>query len=153
MTVGEVCNRYVAFAEENDTLREAARRMRRLHVGDLVVIEETPAGRRPIGILTDRDVVVGPIAEGRDIDFLRLGDVMTQDLVTAKVTEDVDRALERMRLNGIRRLPVVGADGMLQGILTLDDVLDRLDEELSDLVRLVAREQVREVERRPAATA
>jgi CBS domain-containing protein len=149
MQVGELCNRNVVFCKAAETLREAAQRMQHHHVGDLVVIEELPQGRCPIGILTDRDIVVGPVAGGADVSRLRVEEVMTRDLVTAMEVEDIDVALERMRARGVRRLPVVDAGGALQGILTFDDVLERLDEEMTSLVRLVAREQAREIERRP----
>ena len=65
MTVGELCNRAVVFAREEETVREAARRMRDMHVGDLVIVREEDGRRVPVGIVTDRDLVVGPLAAGR----------------------------------------------------------------------------------------
>ena len=144
MIVGELCNRIVVFARPEETVREAARRMRDNHVGDLVVVEKWEVGRVPVGIVTDRDLVVGPLAGGEDLDRLRVGEVMSRDIVTACERDDLEHALQTMRVNGIRRLPVVDDEGVLQGILTLDDVLEHLDEELAALVQLVAREQARE---------
>jgi len=144
MIVGELCNRIVVFAGPEETVREAARRMRDNHVGDLVVVEKWEVGRVPVGIVTDRDLVVGPLAGGENLDKLRVGEVMSRDIFTAREKDDLEHALQTMRVNGIRRLPVVDGEGVLQGILTLDDVLEHIDEELTDLVQLVAREQARE---------
>lgn len=141
MTVGEICNRDVVFASEIETIRQAARRMRGHHVGDLIVVD---GNRRPIGILTDRDLVVGALAENEDVDLLRVGDVMTRSPVMATETQGLEEALEAMRRKAIRRLPVVDADGELTGILTLDDILQVLNKELSKLVQLVIREQKQE---------
>jgi CBS domain-containing protein len=147
LTVGELCNRDVIMTSERESVRQAARRMRKHHVGDLVVVD---AYAVPIGILTDRDLVVGALAEGKDVDALTVSDVMSRDPVVAGEEEGLDVALHRMRSKAIRRLPVVTSDGDLVGILTIDDVLRVLNEELSKLVRLVMREQLREsVDRRP----
>lgn len=146
MTVGELCNRAVVFAREEETVREAARRMRDMHVGDLVIVREEDGRRVPVGIVTDRDLVVGPLAAGSVTDAATLGEVMGPRLVTATEREDLSAALERMRVHGIRRLPVVDEVGALQGILTVDDALEFLDQELAAIARLVIREQKREME-------
>lgn len=104
----------------------------------------------PIGIVTDRDLVVGALAENEDVDLLRVGDVMTRNPIMASETEDLEGALEAMRRKAIRRLPVVNAEGELSGILTLDDVLQVLNRELSKLVQLVIREQKQEAVARRA---
>jgi CBS domain-containing protein len=125
--------------------------MRDEHVGDLVVIEEDNQGKLvPIGILTDRDIVVGVLA--RDLDHLRtldVGDVVTRDIVTAKESEDLSDVLDRMGENGIRRMPVVDATGELVGIFTLDDWLGGLSRDLHNVRRLVQRERREETHRRP----
>ena len=147
LTVGELCNRDVIMTSESESVRQAARRMRKHHVGDLVVVDTHAV---PVGILTDRDLVVGALAENRDVDVLTVGDVMSRNPVVASEDEDLDEALHRMRSKAIRRLPVVTSDGDLMGILTIDDVLRVLNDELSKLVRLVMREQLRETaDRRP----
>lgn len=146
MMVGELCNRAVVFGREDESVRDAAKRMRDLHVGDLVVVREESGHRVPVGIVTDRDLVVGPLAAGDDLDAQTLGEVMSRELVTATEREDLSTALRRMRANGIRRLPVVDQGGTLQGILTMDDALEFLDEELTELAKLVIREQKTEME-------
>jgi CBS domain-containing protein len=147
MTVGEVCSDAVVTANSNDTVREAATRMRDRHVGCLVVVDE--AGR-PAGILTDRDIVVSAVAQSGDrLDGLLVGDIMTQPVVTAHRSDDLLRALARIRAHGVRRLPIVTSDGRLDGVLTFDDVLAALASELGGMVGLVTREQRREREVRP----
>jgi CBS domain-containing protein len=142
MTAGEICTRAPAIATRNDTLIQAAQQMRASHVGALVVVENRHDRRVPIGILTDRDIVVGAVATNAGhVDSLRVGDVMGQDVVTVRESESLERALERMKEHGIRRLPVVSGDGALVGVLTLDDVLEVLTEQQVGLVKIVAQEQ------------
>ncbi len=145
MTVGELCTRCVAIAHAGEHLLVAARRMRGLHVGCLLVVEESATGRRPIGIVTDRDLLMA-IADSdpTPLEALCLSDVMSSELVTAEEHEDVDDALERMRQRGIRRWPVVDARGVLQGILAYDDLVEWIGEQIAALARLVDREQRRE---------
>ncbi|MEZ5318525.1 MAG: CBS domain-containing protein [Vicinamibacterales bacterium] len=142
MTVGDLCTRMVVTADPEESIFDAATRMRDLHVGDLVVVDED---QRPIGILTDRDIVVGALADGIDpLDVPRVGEVMTRDLVTAMPDESLSDVLGRMRVHGIRRLPVVSASGRLEGLIALDDILEQMSADLRELAGLVAREQKRE---------
>jgi CBS domain-containing protein len=123
----------------------AAQFMRTFHVGDVVVIAERDWKRAPIGILTDRDIVVSVIAQDpADLETLTVGDVMSRDLITARESDTLEDALERMDLNGIRRLPIIDRDGSLAGIVSFDDVLGVVSTELTNLARLVNREQRRE---------
>lgn len=141
MTVGEVCTRSVVTATAGELISEAAKRMRDMHVGTVVVVENK-GENRPVGILTDRDIVIGPVAQSPDrIGALVVGDVMTRDIATVLEDDTVHSALETMRSRGIRRVPVVGRDGRLEGLLAFDDVVEVMSSELSDLVSLVAREQ------------
>jgi CBS domain-containing protein len=150
MTVGEFCNRQVVIARTDESLAEAARRIRDFHVGTLIVVDDRDGRRIPVGMLTDRDLVVSVLAgDGRDVDALVVGDVMTTELVTAREDENLLDALKKMRSFGVRRLPIVNDKGGLEGILTFDDLIDLISEELSDLTNLVAREQKREREVRP----
>lgn len=146
MTVGDICTRAVVTAHPDETVVEAAKRMRDRHVGDLLVAD-TQA--RPMGILTDRDIVVAAVAQSSDkLDSLLVGDVMTRDLITARTDETLEEALKTMRTRGVRRLPVVSPDGRLEGLVAFDDILEVFSEELGELVGLVAREQKRERELR-----
>jgi CBS domain-containing protein len=143
MTVGEICTRAVVTAQPDETVVVAARRMRDRHVGTLVVIAD--GERRPVGVITDRDLVVSAVAQSPDkLESLQVGDVMSRDLVTALTTESVDDALARMRSHGIRRLPVVARDGQLEGLVAFDDIIEHLSEDLTELAGLVASEQKHE---------
>jgi CBS domain-containing protein len=145
MTAGDICRRDVVVAPKTEMIVDAAKRMRTSHVGDLVVIENRNGRHLPIGIVTDRDIVISVVAGDPDhINYLLVSDVMSNDLVTAREHESIEAGLKRMEEHGVRRLPVVDADGMLVGILTLDDILQYLTGQQNELVALVAREQRRE---------
>ena len=145
MTVGEICTRDVVAAPKYEAIVDAAKRMRVAHVGDVVIIENREGRNIPIGIVTDRDIVISALAgEPAHITYLLVSDIMSEGLVTAVEHESIETALHRMKEHGVRRLPVVDSAGALVGILTLDDVLEYLTEQQSDLVALVAREQRRE---------
>lgn len=142
MTVIDICKKPAVTADPNESVVVAARRMREEHVGDVVVTDDR---NQPIGMLTDRDIVVSAVAQSADqIERLRVGEVMTLDPVTAPFDEAVETALTRMTRRGIRRLPVVGPDGELAGILTLDDIVRALSFELSGLIGIMAREREHE---------
>lgn len=143
MTAGEVCNRQVVFTRPGTEVVEAVALMKTNHVGDVVVVREPEGDRVPIGILTDRDVALA-IDRLLRLPQLRVVDVMSTDLVTAGERENLYDVLKKMQSHGIRRLPVVNDRGGLEGILTFDDIVELLSEELTDLAKLVAREQKRE---------
>jgi CBS domain-containing protein len=148
MNAGQVCTRRVITADPNETVGEVARRMRESHVGDVVIADSQ---NRPVGIVTDRDIVVSAVAQSPDkVGTLVAGEVMSRDVITVRATEDIDAALRKMQKHGIRRLPVVGTDGRLEGILTLDDLLEVMSNEFTELINLVALEQKRERVVRPS---
>jgi len=144
MTIGKVCNREVVFIHAQASIPEAARLMREYHVGDLVVIKEKTGKRVPVGIVTDRDIVLEVIAEGVSMDDVSVGDIMSDNLVTARESDGLLETVKVMRAKGIRRLPVVNDDHELVGILSVDDLIDLFSEQIVDLARLIAREQSRE---------
>jgi CBS domain-containing protein len=150
MKIGQICNRRVFRTNKTERVLTAARRMRDEHVGDLVVVEEAQGKVVPVGMLTDRDIVVGVLA--RDIEHLRtldVGDVLTRDVVMAQETDDLSDVLERMAQQGVRRMPVVDGRGALVGIFTLDDWLETLSRDLQRVLKLIDRERREEAERRP----
>jgi CBS domain-containing protein len=150
MRVVEVLTRHVAVARRNEPLLEAIQRMRDEHVGALVVVDDGGGARKPVGMLTDRDVVVGVLAkDGEHVGRLDVGDVMTADPVTATADEDIGEVLRRMRSFGVRRVPVVDAAGALEGIVSIDDVVVAISEELAEAAALVSRQREHEPERRP----
>ena len=136
MSVGALCVRSVEIASADESVREVARRMAKAGVGSVVVLAEDT---RPVGLLTDRDVAVRCVAEGRDPDATLVGSVMTVPPVCAPESTPIETALSRMASARIRRLVVVDAEGRLVGILALDDVLELLAEEEATIGRLLAR--------------
>jgi CBS domain-containing protein len=148
MTVGTVCNREVVFAGKDASISELAQLMREYHVGDVVVVEEKNGKRLPVGIVTDRDLVIEILAKGVSMETVSAGDIMSSELVTVYEDEGLWLTVQRMRVKAIRRLPVVSPDGALVGILTFDDVIDLLASELHEMARIVAREQEHERETR-----
>jgi CBS domain-containing protein len=146
MNAGTLCSRRVVIAHPEERLLDAAQRMLEYNVGTLVVVEADveadpastsalrSARRKPVGILTDRDIVVGAIARHQDrMGALSVGDTMSSELHVAREQDSLDDVLRQMRAHAIRRIPIVDEQGGLQGLLTLDDLLDWLAEELSDI--------------------
>ena len=148
MPVGEICNREVVVAERTTTIVEAARLMRRYHVGDLVVVDEVQGRRVPVGMVTDRDMVVEVIAREQPFASCTVSAIMSATVVCVPETAGVIEAIQLMRSHGVRGVPVVDAGGALVGSLAADDLLDLLAEELSALARIAPRGQEREVRSR-----
>lgn len=145
MASGEICNREVVIVSRQTSISEAAWLMRENHVGDVVVVSEEDGRRKPVGIVTDRDVVMDVVASGLDPEHLTVEEIMAPELATVQEKTGVFEAIRYMRDKGVRRMPVVGSDGELIGILSLDDLLELLSEEMGALARLVVRERDREV--------
>jgi CBS domain-containing protein len=148
MQVGEICTREVVCASNETTISAAAKLMRQYHIGDVIVTREENGRRIPLGIVTDRDIVLGVVAPELSASTLTIGDIMGPDLITAVESEDVFDAMQRMRNKGVRRIPIVQDDGDLAGILSIDDIIEVLAEEMNQLARLISREQMHERETR-----
>ena len=148
MPVGEYCSREVVITDKDTSIREAARLMREHHVGDLIVVERRENKNTPVGIVTDRDLVVEVLAAEVSPEAVSVGDVMSFELTTVREEESLWDALESMRRAGVRRMPVVNEEGNLVGIVTADDVLELLAEGLTGFVKIVKRELQREAEQR-----
>jgi CBS domain-containing protein len=145
MTIGDICTRNTVITTRDTTVAAAAQLMRQQHVGALVVVDQVNGTQRvPVGIVTDRDAVVEVMATGLDPNTITVGDIMDQELVTARESEGVLETMQIMRYKGVRRLPIVGKSGELIGIVSIDDLLEVLAEEISELAKVVAREQARE---------
>jgi CBS domain-containing protein len=132
MTVYELCQRHVVTVRKHEELTSAAWMMRERNVGCLVVVEAAGpmGGERPIGLLTDRDIVTTVIARDSDPRSLTVGEVMTRHPPTVWSGSSVEDALQRMRAGGIRRVPVVDDRGRLAGILALDDIFEHMAQRL-----------------------
>ena len=149
MSVGEICNREVIVIQRDATIVEAAKLMRQFHVGAVIVVEKRDGRQIPVGVVTDRDLVVEVVATELDAAVITVGDIMAAEVFTIKESTASHEAIEFMRRKTIRRLPDVDESGELTGILTLDDALQLLSEELLDLAKLVRYEQKKETRHRP----
>jgi len=134
MTVGLICQRAVDTADALERVQSAAQRMGSRNVGTLIVLDAT---RRPIGILTDRDIAVRVVGRGRDPFATAVRDVMTGELETVLESSSVEEALKCMRVRGVRRLPVTRASGEIMGVVSLDDILAHLAQEFAVVGRLL----------------
>jgi CBS domain-containing protein len=149
MPVSDFCNRDVVTIGAEASVREAAELMRTLHVGDLVVVESRDEQRVPIGVVTDRDIVVEILAEDVNPRDVAVGDFMSGQIVTASEDDDIMDVIELMRTEGVRRVPVVDGGGALVGIVAVDDLIDSLAEMLHGISGVVRRERYKEEESRP----
>lgn len=144
LDIGEICNRSVAFATEEMSVKEAAQLMRDQHVGSLVVVREAGKGRIVVGVVTDRDIAIVAVARDFDPQTLRMVDIMSADPVTAHPGDSINEVLTIMRERGVRRIPVTTNDGVLIGIVTLDDLLGIFAEEMHAFVKAIVSGQKRE---------
>lgn len=148
MRAGDLCNRDVVTTTRETTIPDAARLMRDHHVGSLVIVETHGGRLEPVGIITDRDIVIEVIAEEVDLEKVTVGDIMSYTLLKVTEQESVFDTAQRMRARGVRRVPVISDAGTLMGILALDDMLALLSEELSLLAKLTSRESEQEKKKR-----
>jgi len=140
MNAGSVCKRGVVTVTPTDDLIAAAHVMREKHVGYLIV-SEASQHRKVIGVLTDRDIVVAVLAQEVDASALKVGDVMTRDPLVIDEAQSIEAVLRHMREAGVRRVPVVDRSGALTGVLSIDDALERIAEQLIDIAGSIRNEQ------------
>lgn len=148
MRIGEYCKRQVVSINANADISEAATRMREQHVGFLVVYRAGDDHRRPIGVLTDRDIVLQVTAARVDPQSVRVEDAMTRDPLIANESDDLADLLEGMRIAGIRRVPVVDSIGALSGVIAIDDAIDVITGLLCNISGSLKSEQRQEWSRR-----
>ena len=133
--IGEMCTKPVVTISPKVSVQEAARLMRRKNVGALVMVDDS----RPLGILTDRDIVTAVVAQGRDPMTTTVGEVMRRDLTVIREDRGVFDAITLLSDKGVRRLPVVNAAGKLTGIIALDDLLVLLGREMGHVSSALSR--------------
>ena len=143
-TVDSYCVRNVVTATRETPVARCAQLMHDEHVGGLVIVDEHDGRSISVGMITDRDIAIEVVAFGVDAQTLTAGDIMAGELAIARDDEDLLRVLATMREHGVRRLPVVGADGSLMGIVTADNLWEVLAEEVDGLARVVRAGQTRE---------
>lgn len=148
MRVADIQTRRVVHITASASVREAAELMRTRHVGALVVVDQPNGERIPVGIVTDRDIVLAVVAPGVHVELLTVGDVMTQPVVTCSENQDLFDAIELMRERGVRRLPVLNAKGGLTGVVAADDIYNAIGTHMRELSLALAHEQVKEARTR-----
>lgn len=149
MSISDLCNYNVATVQRSTGIAEAAVVMRESHVGDVIVVDQNGGKTVPVGIVTDRDLVIEVLAEGVNPSDVTVADIMSPSLVTIHEDNGLDFALREMGRAGVRRLPVLDNQNEIVGILTMDDVvvyLARLAEHLADALETG---QFKERTRRP----
>lgn len=148
MIVLDACNREVITLEQDGSLIAAAKLMRQHHVGDVVVVKIKDNKRVPVGIVTDRDVVIEVVATELDPNVITVGDIMPQNLLVVKEDADLHQAIQLMTTKGVRRLPVVNNKAELVGILSLDDLLGITANIIGNYAKLITNEQKNESKNR-----
>jgi CBS domain-containing protein len=146
-----MCQRNVVTVQPTDEIVTAARLMREKHVGFLVVVEpaEQEGKLIPVGVLTDRDIVISTIALGVDPKTLCVGDVMTCKPTVALAQDSISDAICQMRHSGVRRLPVIGDANHLVGVLSLDDILTQRADEMEAATAVITKARQVEGTARP----
>ena len=144
MHIRDICTIQTISCNRDETVQGAALLMRKHRVGDLIVVDGSDGDAIPAGIVTDRDIVISVVALGLDPASLQVGDIMSDDLLTCREEDDVYQTIEHMRVRGIRRVPVVNGKGALAGIVSADDLLEFLAEEMGDLSRISGNQQAHE---------
>lgn len=141
MKVGEMCSRGVVSASESASLRDVATLMAERHVGAVVIVSKSSP--RPVGIITDRDIVRAQLEHVADLSRLRVADVMTKSPLTLSQDDALEDAVETLRAHGYRRAPVVNAQGELVGFVSTDDLIAEVTRQLGTLAGLLQRQPER----------
>jgi len=139
MAITEFCIRDVVCCSRDTSIVDAAALMRHRHIGNVIVVDQTGGKRVPVGIVTDRDIVVEVVAAGLDPKLIKLGDLVLTPLTTIEEGAGYAETVRLMSVKGVRRMPVVDAAGCLVGIITLDDMLRQLAGPLAALSELAGR--------------
>jgi CBS domain-containing protein len=144
MTCGELMTRDPAFCLPDEGAERAARLMKTADVGSIPVVDDE-RNRKLVGIVTDRDLAMSIVAEGKDPKKVRIRDVMTPDPVACREGDDVDEALDLMAENQVRRIPIVDGNDALIGIIAQADIATRLEEsETGEMVEEISESPGRE---------
>ncbi len=140
MRIGDLCTREAYCVSSDAPLLEVVREMHRRHVGAVVVVGRGAAAGRPVGIVTDRDVVRAEMTRRADVFSLTIGEAMTVNPLVLEESCSLAQGINRLRHRGVRRAPVVDARGKLIGLISFDDVLPAVAESLTELAKLIGRQ-------------
>jgi CBS domain-containing protein len=148
MLIKEICMGNVVVCDPQTSALQAASLMRHRHVGDVVVVDNPMSEGVPLGVVTDRDLVVEVLGNGLDAAKTNVGSLMRTPVVIARESEDTATVIERMRTHGVRRVPVVAGEGEIIGIVTLNDLLKAVIADASALLEVMTKGQVNEMHNR-----
>lgn len=146
MSIRALCGRTVVTIQRQASVEDAARLMRSSHVGDVVVVDATDT-RIPVGILTDRDIVLEVVGRGLTPATTSVGGVMSTPVLTLREEDGFLAALDKMSARGVRRAPVVDGEGHLKGLVSFDDLVLLLAQELAKIGALIRHEQAAEIQK------
>jgi len=149
MAIGEFCVRNVVCMSRDTPVVDAAALMRLHHIGNVLIVDQVGDKRVPVGIVTDRDLVVEVVAAGLDPKLIKVGELVLRPLTTIHEGAGYGETIRLMSVSGVRRIPVVDATGSLVGIITLDDMLRHLAGPLAALSELAGRSRQHEAHTRP----
>ena len=148
MLVKEICMGNVVVCGPETSATQAASLMRHRHVGDVVSVDDPNGQSVPLGVVTDRDLVVEVLGKGLDPAKTSVASLMRTPVVIARESEDTGTVIERMRAHGVRRLPVVAGEGEIVGIVTLNDLLKAVITDAGALLEVMTKGQMNELHHR-----
>jgi CBS domain-containing protein len=142
MKNSDIMTKDLVYSLPSDMVSDVAKLMKDEDIGPVLIVDESNNGKRLVGIVTDRDLALKVVGEGRDPKSTRVEDVMTGSLVTCRADDDVQNAMRAMAQNQLRRIPVVDDSGQLVGIISQADVATRLNEPQStaEVVKEISRD-------------
>ena len=124
----DIMTKDLVYSHPNDTVDDVAKLMKKEDIGPVLIAEKSDQGIRLVGIVTDRDLAIKVVGEGRDPKKTKVKDVMTTKVITCRADDEVQTAMNAMAQYQLRRIPVVDNYGMLVGIISQADVATRVDE-------------------------
>jgi CBS domain-containing protein len=149
MILEKIAIKNVVTVPENASMLEAAKAMRDFHVGSVVVVDQRSSRKMPLGIVTDRDIVVSTSAFGIPPNSIQVKDVMSATLVVAKKNDSLNHIMNLMKEHGVKRIPITDTDGALFGIVSTHELMSLLSDEMGEMVKVTERQHQVEAERRP----
>jgi len=141
MTVSDYCERNIALLTRDASLQEAAMMMRIHHLGEVIVIDKLNGKNIPVGVVTDRDLVIEIMALEVDVEQISVGNIMSLELITVRQDNNLSDTLDIMQQHGVRRLPVIDNSGSLLGVINIEVILKVLCQDLSKMLTLFNNER------------
>src|SRR5688572_767191 len=138
----DIMTKDLVYSHPTDTVDDVAKLMKKEDIGPVLIVEKGDQGKRLVGIVTDRDLAIKVVGEGRDPKKTKVKDVMTTKVVTCRADDDVQNAMNAMAQYQLRRIPVVDEYGMLVGIISQADVATRVNEpeETAEVVKEISKD-------------